>query len=145
MSAKQPAARQQMLLLYVPAAVAAGREAEVLPKLQAMKAPAGAFTAAAGVLADAHKSEAAMAVVEALPSPTIVADAKAAGELAAVVQHIHHQRQEAAARQAARCKAIAAEYAAAAKKAEAAKDVKTAAAHTKQAAAFLALAGQLQK
>ena len=144
-SAKQPAARQQMLLLYVPAAVAAGREAEVLPKLQAMKAPAGAFTAAAGVLADAHKSEAAMAVVEALPSPTIVADAKAAGELAAVVQHIHHQRQEAAARQAARCKAIAAEYAAAAKKAEAAKDVKTAAGHTKQAAAFLALAGQLQK
>ena len=51
-SAKQPAVRQQMLLLYVPTAVAAGREAEILPKLQAMKAPVGIFTAAAGVMAE---------------------------------------------------------------------------------------------
>ncbi len=144
-SAKQPAVRQQMLLLYVPTAVAAGREAEILPKLQAMKAPVGIFTAAAGVMAGAHKAEAAMAVVEALPPQTIVADAQAAGELAAVVQHLHQQRQQAGARQAARCKVIAAEYSAAAKKAEAAKDAKTAAGHAKQAAAFLALAGQLQK
>ena len=99
-----------------------------LAEAEAMKAPAGIFTAAAGGLAQAGKAEAAMAVVEALPPAAIVADAKAAGDVAAVVQQIHHQRQEAAARQAARCKAIAAEYAAAAKKAEAAKDVKTAAA-----------------
>ena len=88
--------RPQLFLLYVPAAVAAGREAEVLPKLQAMEDPAGIFTAAARVLAHADKAEAAMAVVEALPPQAIVADTKAAGELAAVVQRIHQQHQQAA-------------------------------------------------
>ena len=141
-AAKKPAEREQMLMLYVPATVAANREGEVLAKLQAMKAPAGIFTAAAGVLTEAGKAEAAMAVVEAVPPLALTADAKAAGEVAAVVQRIHQQHQKMALRQAARCLAIAAEYATAAKKA---KDVKTAAAHAKQAAAFLALAAQLQE
>jgi hypothetical protein len=145
LAATEPAPRQQMLQLYVPAALAANREGEVLPKLQSMKAPAASFTAAAIVLADAHKADAAMALVEAVPAQALVADAKAAGEVTAVVQRLQQQQQQAAARQADRCKAIAAEYAAAAKKAEAAKDAKTAEADAKQAAAFLTLAGQAPK
>jgi len=145
MSGKQPAQRQQMLLLYVPAAVAAGREAEILSRLESMKAPAGIFTAAAGALAQAGKAETAMAMLDAVSAKAAVADPQVAGGVTAVVQHIHQQHQQAAARQAARCRAIAAEYAVAAKTAEAAKDAPKAAEHARQAVAFLALAAQLQK
>jgi hypothetical protein len=145
LSAKQPAQRQQMLLLYVPAAVAAGRDGEILAKLQSMKAPAGIFTAAAGALAQAGKAEAAMAMLEAVTPQAAAADPQVAGGMIAVIGQMHQQHQQAAARQAARCRAIAAEYAAAAKKAEAAKDAKTAASHAKQAVAFQALATQLEK
>ena len=84
-------------------------------------------------------------VVEAVPAAAVVEDAKAAADVAAVMQQIHQQRKQTAARQAARCRAVAAEYAAAAKKAEAAKDAPKAAAHAKQAAAFQALATEIEK
>ena len=145
LAAKLPAGRQQMLSLYANAAVAAGQEAAIVPKLQSMQAPAGIYTAAAEALAKSGKTQAALAMVEAVPAQAVVGDVKAAADVASVMHQIHQQRKQTAARQAARCRAVAAECAAAAKKAEAAKDAPKAAAHAKQAAAFQALATEIEK
>jgi hypothetical protein len=145
LGAKVPAQRQQMLLLYVQAAVAAGQEGAIVPKLQSMKAPAALYTAAANALAQIGKAQAALTVVEAVPAGALVNDAQAAGEMAWVMRQIHQQHKQTGARQAARCREVAGEYAAAAQRAKAAKKVPAAAAQAKQAAAFKALANEVQK
>jgi len=145
LAAKQPAERQQILLVYASAAVAAGREGEIVARLQTMKAPTAIFTAAAVSMAQAGKAEAAMTALEAVPPQAIVADTKAAGDVATVVQRIREQQQHTAARQADRCRAVAGEFTSAAKRAETAKDAKAASEAAKQAAAFQALAAQGQK
>ena len=117
LGAKIPAQRQQMLLLYAHAAVAAGQEAGLAAKLQSMKAPAGVFTTAANALAQIGKAQAALAVVEAVPAAALVNDAQAAADVVSVMRQVHQQEKQMGARQAARCRAVAVEYAAAAKRA----------------------------
>ena len=140
--AKEPAAREQLLALFVPAAVAAGHEGEIVGNLKTMKAPAAIFTAAAARLAQAGKAEAALGVLEAVPPAAIVADPKAARDVAAVVQRIRNQQQHTAAREAARCRVLAAAYAAAAKSGPSPKE---AAAAAKAAAAAARLAADAAK
>jgi hypothetical protein len=145
LGAKVPAQRQQMLLLYAHAAVAAGQEAGLVAKLQSMKAAAGIYTAAANALAQNGKAQAALAVIEAVPAGALVNDAQAAADVVSVMRQVHQQEKQMGARQAVRCRAVAAEYAAAAKRALATKKVPQAAAQAKQAAAFQALATEVQK
>ena len=142
---KAPAERQQMLSAYGAAMVAAGNTARIVPQLQAAMAGPAVFVSVAQSMALSGDAAGALKILGAVPAQAAVEDPKVASGITAVMRQIQAGRKQVAAKQAATCRAIAAAFAAAAKKAEAAKDAKRAGVLAKQAAAFQALATEVQK
>jgi len=137
--------REQMLSAYGAAMVAAGDTAKIVPQLQAAKAGPVVIVSVAQSLAGSGDPVQALDVLGAVPAEAAVGDPRVASGIAAVIQQIQARRKQVAARQAAMCRTIATTFDAAAKKAEAAKDAQKAGGLAKQAAAFQALATQVQK
>jgi len=138
-----PNFRQELLALYAQAAVAAGREGELLTNLKSMNAPQGLYTQAAATLAKAGRTPAALAFVSTVQTG-VLADGPAA-DIVTTMKEIQAQRKQLAERQAASCLAIAAKFTEAAKQMADAKNAERAAAFTKQAEAFKALAAEMEK
>ena len=126
LGAKVPAQRQQLLLLYVQAAVAAGQEVRDRAEAAIDEGAGGTLHSGGQCLGPNRQGAAALAVVEAVPAGALVNDAQAAGEMAWVMANPPAAQADGG-RQAARCREVAAEYAAAAQRAKAAKKVPQAA------------------
>lgn len=137
--------RELMFSAYGAAMVAAGNTANIVPQLQAAKAGPAVFVSVAQSLAGSGDPVQALDVLGAVPAQAAVGDPRVASGITAVMQQIQAGHKQVAAKQAAMCRTIAATFDAAAKKAEAAKDAKRAGGLAKQAAAFGALATQVQK
>jgi tyrosine-protein phosphatase YwqE len=137
--------RQEFLMMYVQAAVATGREAELLANLNAMNAPAYIYTRAASLLASAGKPQAALILIESVPVSVIVSDVQATADMPSVMQQAKKLRQQQDSQQANRCRTIASELAAIAKRATEAEDTAKAEEYTRQAEAFKTLADEMEK
>jgi tetratricopeptide (TPR) repeat protein len=139
---KTPQDRDQLLVAFGGAMVAAGRGGEVVAKFQAAKAPASVYTALAGAMAGAGDSAGAMGVLALLTPQAFAEDPGSVVGIEGVMRQVQGRRQQIAAEQGARCRAIAAGFDGAAK---ASKDVQAAAELAKKAAALNALAAQVEK
>ena len=139
---KTPPERAQMLTAFGAAMVASGQVGEILPKLQAMKASPAVYIAVANGAAVAGHTTQALGIVANIAPQACVEDPAAAAGFGPLMQQVQARRQQMAKDQGARCRTLAAAFDAAAK---ASKDPAVAAGLAKQAAAFLALAAQVEK
>jgi len=134
--------RDQMLVSFGAAMVAAGDSADVAARLRAGEATPAVFVNVASAMVRAGDSIGALRLLGTVPPQAFVNDTQAVANIGPLMQQIQAQRQQIAQTQGERVRAIATAFDAAAK---ATTDAKAAEALNAQAAAMTALAGQVEK